>query len=51
MRAGWVWTDDPNGVVVITYRRGPHAKGRARLRGRRMFWFIVSALGAHFLRS
>ncbi len=39
------------GSGATQFRRGPHAKGRARLRGRRMFWFVVSSLGAHFLRS
>ena len=44
MRAGWVWTNNPDAPAVTVYRRGPQARGRARKRGRSSLWWLVAFL-------
>lgn len=39
------WDGDGTVVPPVTTRRGPHARGHARLYGRRLFWLVLIAGG------
>lgn len=39
IQVGWQWTSGAAGGAAV--RRGPSARGRARVRGRRLWWLVA----------